>query len=339
MNQVDREELLAQLENVAPGLNARDIVEQSSCVVFKNKRVFTYNDEVACSYKCDVGDIEGAVQARPLIDVLHKISDEKLMLDTEEGSLIIKGKRKEVRIRMESEILLGIDVVDVPKKKDEWLDIPEGFSQAVDLVRQSASTDESHFSLTCVHVAPKWIEACDNFQITRYAMDTGLDKSILVRHEAMKEVGRAVMYEWAITESWIHFRNKKGLTLSCRQYAEDFPPMDKVLDVSGDPVKLPKALTEMAERAEVFSREEEHNEVKVDMRPKRIRITGDGPNGSYTETRPTSYKGRALEFMISPKLLSDITNRFNKCEVSEKALKVDNGSYVFVTYLGVIEDE
>ena len=46
---IDREEFLKQLESVLPGYSTKEVIEQSSCFVFKKGRVYTYNDEIACS--------------------------------------------------------------------------------------------------------------------------------------------------------------------------------------------------------------------------------------------------------------------------------------------------
>ena len=44
---VSREKLMQALEAVSPGLANRELIEQSSCFVFKSGMVMTFNDEVA----------------------------------------------------------------------------------------------------------------------------------------------------------------------------------------------------------------------------------------------------------------------------------------------------
>ena len=80
---INREELLKQLESVLPGLSTREIIEQSSCFIFKDETVNTYNDEIACSQK-SVLKIEGAVQALPFISLLRKLKEEELEKETED---------------------------------------------------------------------------------------------------------------------------------------------------------------------------------------------------------------------------------------------------------------
>jgi hypothetical protein len=52
--------LFVVLKAVEPGLSQRDVVEQSSCFVFKNGYVYTYNTEVFCRHPYRV-NFEGAV--------------------------------------------------------------------------------------------------------------------------------------------------------------------------------------------------------------------------------------------------------------------------------------
>ena len=128
---VNREELLKQLESVLPGLSTREIIEQSSCFIFKNKTVSTFNDEIACLQK-SLLKIEGAVQAMPLISILRKLQEEELEIDTNDKNtqLLIKGKRRRVGVRMEQDIVLPVEAVDKPKK---WKELPANFADAIAL--------------------------------------------------------------------------------------------------------------------------------------------------------------------------------------------------------------
>ena len=42
---VNRQLLLDALMSVTPGLTQKELIEQSSCVVFRNGQVYTFNDE------------------------------------------------------------------------------------------------------------------------------------------------------------------------------------------------------------------------------------------------------------------------------------------------------
>ncbi len=85
---VDRKLFLMQLESVMPGLSTREIIEQSSCFIFKDGKVQTYNDEIGCTQNSCLS-IRGAVQALPLISILRKLKEKYLEVIPESEELLI----------------------------------------------------------------------------------------------------------------------------------------------------------------------------------------------------------------------------------------------------------
>ncbi len=329
---INREDFLKELESVTPGLSTREIIEQSSCFIFKDKTVMTYNDEIACSHKSCLS-IEGAVQALPLIAILRKLQEENLEVMCNEEELLIKGKRKRAGIRMEAEILLPVDSIEKPKK---WKDLPDDFADSIQIVQQCAGRDETRFSLTCVHLTPKWVEACDGYQAARYKIKIDINENTLVRKESLKYIVSLDMTKFSETKNWIHFKNSSGLILSCRRWVEDYPELDDLLGVEGVPTSFPKGLKEAIEKAEVFSTENvEDNQVTVDLQVGKLRITGRGASGYYQEVKKIKYKGRPMSFSIAPNLLSDLIQRHNSCQIAKDKLKVDAGKDSYVTVLEI----
>lgn len=339
---VSREDLLNNLESVLPGLSKREIVEQSSCFVFTDGRVMTYNDEIACSHKNNL-DIEGAVQAEPLLAILRKLAEDEIDFTESEGELRFKGQKRQGGVRMEQEVLLPIETVEQPEK---WRPLPSEFSEGVALVERCAGKDESNFSVTCVHIYPKWVEAYDNLQVARYKMKTGVKEPTLVRRNSIKHIHALDMTEFSESPSWLHFKNPAGLVLSCRRYMRDELDAAGMLNVSdilkftGEKTILPKGLADAAEKAEIFSSDNsDENLVTVDLKRGKLRITGRGVSGWYQETKSVKYDGRSLTFRIDPKLLGEITNRHNECEITKERLKVDSKKFVYVTCLGADEEK
>lgn len=337
---INREEFLRTLQSVQPGLSPREIIEQSSCFVFQNGQVMTYNDEVACRSSTPISPkIQGAVQAKPLLAILEKLEEDSLEIEIGESEFIIVGKRRRCGIRMEKEVMLSIGTVETP---EEWKDIPEEFNDAVSAVAECAGKDESQFCLTCVHLHPKFVEASDNWQIARFRLKTRIKEEILVRHDSIKHITALGMTEFCETEAWIHFRNPSGLLLSARRYLEEFPDLTEILAVKGTPTVLPKGLGSAIGRAEIFSSENNDDDhIKIKMRAGKIRIKGTGGCGWYEEVRKMpGYKGDPIEFMIGPKLFAEIVKKHTDCEISKDKLKVVDGErFVYVSCLSVASED
>jgi hypothetical protein len=335
---VSREQFLRTLESVYPGVSPREILEQSSCFVLLDGDVCSFNDEVACRAPSGLGrKVKGAVKAEPLLNVLRQLPEEEIEVSQGYGELVIQGKRREAHLRMEADIALPVDSVKIPA---EWKDLPAEFGEAVGLVGNCAGEDQSRFNLTCVHIHPKWVEACDNFQLCRWRLRTGVAAPVLIRQTSAKSVVTMGANSFAEDPSWLHFKNAAGLVLSCRRYVEDYPDLTRILDVEGEPCKLPKGLAEAADKAAIFSKENpEQNQVLVELRPGRLAVKGSGASGWYRETKKLDYQGRPIAFLVNPELLAEVVNRHRECRMSADRLKVEGPSYVYVACLGKPEIE
>lgn len=327
---INRAEFLKGVEAVLPGLSSRDIIEQSSCIVFKDKKMITYNDEIACSYD-SVIDKTMAIKATPLVSILRKLKEDELEVEVVEGEFVIKGKRKQAAIRMSTEIFLPVDAIEKPEK---WKKLPEGFTEAIKLVQNCASKDDSQFVLTCIHIHPNWIESMDNTQAGRFTLDTNFKEPILIRRDSIKNIISFDMTDFSTTANWIHFRNPAGLVLSCRRYMEEYPDLTPILKVSGDKVSFPKGIAEAVEKAEVFSTENVNdNLVLIRIDDGKLKIEGEGVSGKYKEFKNIKYKGPKIAFRISPSLLIDLVQRHNECELTEDRLKIEIGNLIYVSVL------
>lgn len=333
---LNREELIQKLQAVQGGLSVgREVVEQSSCFVFKGGVVMTYNDEVACRSKCPL-EIEGAVKAKTLLEALQKYPEDELDMEMHGGQLVCRGAQRRSTHNMEAEVSLPIEHVDEP---GEWTKVPDGFAEAVQIVSSCAATDNNAaFKLKCLHMHPDFIEACDNWQMTRYPLNTGLRKDCLVKRDAIRHIAGLDMVEHSQTRAWLHFRNPAGLILSCRKYTDEFPDLTEILAINGEPATLPGGLAEAVDRAAVFSAgNAEKDMLKIDLRRDKMRISGEGGDGRYEEQKTISYSGPPITFLIAPKILTELAKKHNECQITETRLKVDAGKFVYLTCLGSVE--
>lgn len=333
---VNREELLKVLESVTPGLVSRELdIDQSSCLVFYEGRVITFNNEIFCSRESPLGDIEGAVKANPLLTLLSKLDEDEIEVKQSESELLIKGKGRGSGIRMEQEVKLPVESVEVP---EDWKSLDPEFSEAVSIVNSCASKDEP--VLICVHITPDHIEACDRFQVIRYPLKTNIDKSVLIKATSLKKIVGFDMTEICETDSWLHFRNPSGLIFSCGKYLDKYHDLDEVLTATETtPVVLPGSLEEVISKAEIFSGENAAgNYITVDLRTNKIMIKGEGAIGWYKEMKKVKYDGPDIKFVIDPKLLLEISKKSNQCRVGPDRLFIDTGKFQYMTNTELTEE-
>jgi hypothetical protein len=108
-------------------------------------------------------------------------------LSKKDGFLVFKGKGKQLEVRMEADVLLPVEQIEVPKK---WVKLGPEFSEALLMVQECAiEEDKQKFMATCVNIAPGWMEATDNrTQMMRYTLETGIKKASLVKKSGAKDV-------------------------------------------------------------------------------------------------------------------------------------------------------
>lgn len=330
---LNRQGFLKSLSLLRPGLSSRENIEQSTCLVFRDGKISTFNDEVACIVKSPI-KIEGAVKANPLLQLLEKMSEDDIDIDIgEEGSIRVKGKRKRATYPMETEVLSPLDVIETP---EDWYEIPEGFEDAVRATGPCASRDESMFILTCIHIGKDFLEATDRYQIARYPIEIPFeeDGDVIIRAESLMKVVGFNMEEFALTESWIHFRSK-SLQLSCRRFSEEYRDLSQyITDKGTEPLVLPGGLEEVIKRAEIFSSEnvsDAGKNLRVKIGEGRILIEGHGASGKYEEMQKVKYSGDPIEFMIAPSLLVEVGSKSSSCRIGRDRLYVNTGKFRYVT--------
>lgn len=334
---VNRQDFLQALESVSPGLSAREVLEQSNAFVFRGGMVFSFNDEIGCRRPSGLPDeVEGAVPSKPLLEVLSKLDETEVRVKVGGGEMLIIGERRRAGIRIDPNILLPLDAIE---EEGEWKELPGDFAEAVKIVCTCAGRDADNFSLTCVHIHPKWLEACDDTQLCRWRTRTAVAEPTLVRSVALRQVANLGVTHFSETESWLHFKNDTGLVLSVRRYLggpEEFPDLREAVRSEGTVAVLPKGLVDAADKANIFSGEMgDNNRVLVELTPGRLKIEGRGVTGWYRETKAVKWEGEGVTFLISPQLLGDLVKRHTEIKVGEGKLIVNGGGpYTYVAAMG-----
>lgn len=340
LDRVNRKRFLEQLEYACAGLSPREIIEQSNCFIFKDGRILTYNDEITCSIECSL-PIEAVVDGPSLLRLLKLMDETYIKIEVDDSVLVVTGHRNEACITLEQKIYLPIS--DVPEP-EHWELLSDDFREAVETVAPCASTDETQFTLTCIHFTPTHIEASDIYgQLVRYWIETGIKQPMLIRADSLILIAKHDMTEFCITPEWIHFQNDEGIRMSCRDstaYTSQYPNVDKLLELEGTPLTLPEGLRKAIARTGIFSASNADNDhVLIDLTGKTMKVSGDGAYGHYEEKLELDDPAPDVSFRVSPKLIDQFAKKYESCEVSPIQLKVDAGAFVYLACLDAPDDD
>ena len=333
-SKIKREELLKQLLSVLPGLSAQEIIEQSSCFVFLNDKIVTFNGDAACWVPCCL-NIRGVIHAKTLLDFLQKRTDNFLRISTDDKKLIIRGRKGRItRITLTRVITLPFNEVQKPK---EWFKLPKDFLTAVDRVQQCCSKEEEHLE-AFVHITKDRIESIGEHQLGHCKIRIkNLNQGVLLHNESIKHVIPLGMTEFGISRKWFHFRNESGVVLSCLRWPdeENYPDTEKVLKrKKGEPIDLPKGLTNSVETCSVFSRENpDDTDITIRIQNSEMTCEGKGIYGINEESYNVNYSGEDVSFAIPPRLMIDLCKKHTTAWLTSETLTVKEGNFTFITTL------
>jgi hypothetical protein len=342
---VNRGGLLLVLNKLKPGLAAKDVIDQATCVVFHDGLAWSFDDEVAVSHPLPEGleKITGAVPADPLMQFLARSKADTVEIEavgaaTEDDpnatELRLKAGRAKVGIAMR-EITLPVHEIPVPEKEEDWKPLPDDFVKYASLAALACSSDSSSPALCCLYITAGAIWACDNYRLTQVAlsddMGTFLLPSSYVRY--MRDFSPD---SYALADGWLHLINKDEVVMSCRTTSGKYPDVAGLLEIEGQQVKLPEGLEDVLARAEVFAEAEYREEEEVRLEADGtgvLMVRAQGTAGWVEEELTIERAAGKFAFPVSPALLADALTLDRNVTLSDGAILIEGENFKHVVSL------
>lgn len=333
--QINKTELQHALEMVKPGLANKELIEQSTSFAFMNGRVVTYNDEISINHPVKGLEIEGAIQAQELYQLLNKLKKEEIEVVIENNEIRLTSGRAKAGISLQSEIKLPLKEIG---KISKWKPLPDTFIEALKFSISACSRDMSRPVLTCVHISKQdFIEASDSYRIARFNLITDfLSKSILIPAFSVVELIKMKLTKVAEGEGWIHFKTEEGTEISCRIIEEAFPDTTKHLSIEGSIIKFPKSIKDILDKAMIFSKRDHalDETITITLSGRKLIVKSQSESGWFEEVEKLeeAVEGELI-FNITPYLLKDILSQTHICVLSGSAMKFTGANWEYVTSL------
>lgn len=337
---INKLKLQSALEIVKPGLASKEIIEQATSFAFMEGRVVTYNDEISISHPVEGLDIQGAVKAELLYQLISKLKSEEIEVNIKDSEIILKSGKAKAGLIVQSEISLPLEAI---ADKGKWKTLPETFCKHLGFCVSSTGKDMSRQVLTCVHVHKEdgqggtaWIEASDGRRISKCTFESMPVKTFLIPASSALTVIKMEPTKIAEGKGWIHFKTAEGTVLSCRIFDKDqFPDTDWLFDVKGSHISLPKNIDKVLERASIFSKREHALDefIDISLSKDEMLIQADADAGWFKEKLKIQYNGAEITFSVAPYLLKGILAETLDCILSKEKMKFTGDDWVYITGL------
>lgn len=323
--EIKRQELLDILEKVAPGLAPSENIAQSASFVFADWKVFSYNDEIAVGHRVNF-DIQGAVSSAELLALLGKLKSETIEITTNENELLVNKKMLKSGITLEKEILLPIEQLSGGWDA-EMYGLPDKFMKGIKTCLSSCASESESAILSNIHMNETFMESCDNYQMTRFDLGEDSQENVLIPAAACKHLLRYNVNQYYQTDGWIHFSDGKDLIFSCRIMEDEYPDLEQFLEVEGDTITLPKQLSEIMDRSNVFN-----SRVQINILENWCKVRAQSDTG-WIEERVRIKEKKDIDFSIDSQMLKLILKISNELTVGKHSLKFEMGDFAHVITL------
>lgn len=328
---INREALIVALKAVMPGLAQKEVIEQSTSFVFtEDGQVVTYNDEIAVSHPIKV-NFTGAIPAKEFFGIINKVKADEIEITVTDGTLLVKGSRAKVGLRLDGTINLPIKTLAQPDKGD-WTALPKLFCDALSFCMFSVSRDINKPVINCLHVFGQFVESTDNQRATRFDMGKkakeAFPDSILIPSYAVRAIVGYTPTSYAVTEGWVHFKNEAGLQFSCRVFEEEYPDVAPLLKMSGSPIKFPATLSDLLDKATVFNENS-----TITLEKNKLTVSSEGDSGWFSEAARAEYDGETFSFDIAPEFMKSIRKITDTAEVKGNLMKFKGENFEHVLAL------
>lgn len=326
---INRKEFLDVLSKVDLAIANNETIEQSSSFIFKNKKVYAFNGEIASSASIPY-EINGAIRAKELIGILSKYKSEELDIDTEENKFVITSGKSKAGLIIQQEIKIPFEIFDVIT---EWENLSEDFVVYLKLVSFAASKDFSQPQLSCIHITSTGIEASDNYRIAKKSLDVPCLKgmSVLVPIEFVPAIVKNNPIKCVVkSQGWLHFINEEDVILSVRLAQGEFPSMDGILETKGTEFKFPN-MAESLDKAIVFTGQNETASEKfiISIDKKNIKIRGENEVGWFEEKISfNSNIENPFSFHIRPDFLKEILSKNLNIYIADNLIKFEDAGFI-----------
>jgi DNA polymerase III sliding clamp (beta) subunit (PCNA family) len=332
---IKKSNLQQALAIVKPGLAGKEVIEQSTSFAFIGGRVVTYNDDISLSHPVEGLEIEGAVESDKLYQFLTKVKQEEIDLEIEGNELIITAGKARAGLVLQTEIKLPLD--DELGKKGKFKPLSEQFLKFVAFCLPSTSTVASKPILQCVHVNQNGtIEASDGYRITHCELSESEEmpvETFLLPGKACPNMLKLQPILIAEGNGWVHFKTAEKTILSCRTYEGKFPETLQYLQIEGDEVTFPKTISEVLERAVIFSGAESNEKIKVILENKRLTVTSNSTLGWFEEIVNARFEGEKIQFLVNAGLLKEIIKETQTGTVNNSKIVFNGEGWSFMAVL------
>ncbi len=339
----DIKKLTTVLTQLKIGTTPDEVIEQSDRFVFKDGKIFTFNDNILVIAKSPAPEIEGAVIAQELLDVLNKYAKKTAIISEEEDMLVLsyKGKGTRVKAGVDLNKEISLPLKDTKSlKKLKWKELPPNFGEALKAILPCTSPDSSMGMLRCVHVYENYMESTDNYNLARWFFPPGFffKKEINIFRKSADLMKNFKFSKYARSKNWMFFKMKNLTIVGVRNFSQEdtFPEIGEFFEkLNGEVVEFPAQLKQAVNNTDIFlnSDNDEENTVTLSIKKGWLAMEARGASGFIEEKIKVAKDLPEFKLDIINTQLQYILGKTSTIEFGEKTARIESDNVIYISAL------
>lgn len=324
---VNRKELVDILSALRPGLEKKEIVQQTCHFIFFKDEIAVYNGSVCISFPFE-SETEFSVKGEEFFRLINGIPDEEIDLIIKNKTIQVLSENTSSKMALLSEELniLPEKIKLLEEKMSKWKVLPTNFLEALSLCYFSASPDLTKGVKACVCLLGDKCYATDTYRASLYEMNSVVEDDFNIPARTVMELIKFPVIEYCLSNNWLCFRTEEGLIFSC-SHIEGQLPIDKIdklleeletLSVTEIPQELKQTITEVM----MLASDDSHigKNILISLGENKLLVKAQNELGYVEKNIEVDYENDPLAFATNSNFILQILEKSNEMYVGEKSL-------------------
>jgi len=333
---VDRKELRDILVALRPGLEKKELAQQTCHFIFMEDMIATYNGRILITHPY-VSDAEFSVKGEEFFRLIDGMPDDIIALALEGNKIKLSAKSTSAALTVlsESENKIPKTIRTMTQQMSKWKPLPKDFREAIDLCAFSASADlTAARGMACVSVQGNICKSRDISRASMYRMKEEVKDHLLIWSREATELAKFDVVEYCTDgEKWAHFRTIDNATFSCQILRADHSPkLVEVLDSFNQypHFELPSEMKSVIDSVFVLAHDIldlSGKFIAIRFEKGEIFVKADNDIGWVEKKLKCGYDGDSITVGINAKFMSQILERATQVAVHEGQLHFVSGPF------------
>lgn len=320
---IEKKELLEKLNKVKAGLSTKEIIEHGKHIAVTGDEIISFNDQISIGVGFKT-DFSCFVPAEELLKIVSKIKSDEIQISFKNNILSIKSGNVSGQLKcLDQDLKEFLENIRPAKKKLKWNNLPEDFIEGITMTVFSCSSDMTKPYLTCLNIQTDEIVSSDNIRISRFSFDKEKMKdAFLLPATSAKELLKIKnITQYAITNSWVFFKNKEGLTFCSRIVEADFPDVSAFFEIEGGKFSFPKTVETAISTASILAEGDYDfdKKIKVVVKDKKMTCKGEQDIGWVLEETEVSI-AKNFSFVINPFFFMEVLKHTSNAKINDNVI-------------------